>query len=116
MIATPNALARKLTYFAALAAPDLAILAEMHGRRRVFVAGRDMVHQGQNNQAAYILTRGWVCSYKLLSGGGKQIVDFQVPGDFLGFRSVLFRTSDHNVEPVTEVEAAEVFMEDLLDA
>jgi len=27
-----------------------------------FVAGRDMVHQGQTAQAAYILSAGWVCS------------------------------------------------------
>ena len=38
-----------------------------------------------------------------------------MPGDFLGLRSVLLRTADHNVEPVTKVEAAEVHVADLLD-
>lgn len=75
-----------------------------------------MVHQGQVDQSAYILASGWVCSYKLLSGGARQVVDFQVPGDFLGLRSVLFRTSDHNIEPITPVEASEVLAADLLDA
>ena len=65
---------------------------------------------------AYILADGWVCSYKLLPSGTRQIVDFQVPGDFLGLRSVLFRTSDHNVEAMTKVEVSEVSSNDLIDA
>ena len=62
-----------------------------------------------------MLASGWVCSYKVLNSGARQIVDFQIPGDFLGLRSVLFRTADHNVEPVTTVEASEVLAADLLD-
>ncbi|EDZ47793.1 transcriptional regulator, Crp-Fnr family [Rhodobacterales bacterium Y4I] len=75
-----------------------------------------MVHQGQSDQAAYILSAGWVCSYKLQPDGTRQIVDFQVPGDFLGLRSVLLRTSDHSFEPIVDIEAAEVLKSDLLAA
>ena len=113
----PNSpLARKLGAFVALSDEDLATLDRLHQRRRKFVAGVDLVHQGQADQSAYILAKGWVCSYKLLPNGGRQIVDFQIPGDFLGLRSVLFRTADHNIEPVTAVEASEVIITDLLDA
>ena len=109
-------LARKLGAFVALSDEDLVTLDRLHQRRRTFVAGVDLVHQGQVDQSAYILAKGWVCSYKLLPDGGRQIVDFQIPGDFLGLRSVLFRTADHNIEPVTAVEASEVIITDLLDA
>lgn len=88
----------------------------LHGRRKVFPARRDIVYEGQTNQSCYIVASGWACSYKLLPGGTRQIVDFQIPGDFLGLRSVLFRTADHNIEPVTQVEASEVLAIDLLDA
>ena len=73
-----------------------------------------MIYQGQTDQAAYVLASGWACSYKILPGGTRQIVDFQLSGDFLGLRSVLFRTSDHNVEPITPVQASEVTQRDLL--
>lgn len=109
-------LARKLAAFVALSDDDLSTLDRLHQRRRKFVPGVDLVHQGQSHQTAYILAKGWVCSYKLLANGGRQIVDFQIPGDFLGLRSVLFRTADHNVEPVTPVEASEVIISDLLSA
>ena len=110
-----SAFARKLGAFVALSAEEFSALERLHARRKKFVTGRDMVHQGEVNQCAYILASGWVCSYKLLANGSRQIVDFQIPGDFLGLRSVLFRTADHNIEPVTLVEASEVLVSDLLD-
>ena len=59
---------------------------------------------------------GWVCSYKMLPDGTRQIIGFNIPGDFLGLRSVLLRVADHNVEPVTKIEASEVLVSDLIDA
>lgn len=115
MTATHSPFARKLGAFVALTGAEMSALDRLHGKRKIFPAGRDMVHQGQTNQSCYILASGWVCSYKLLSSGTRQIVDFQIPGDFLGLRSVLFRTADHNIEPVTKVEASEVLAIDLLD-
>ncbi len=109
-------LTRKLSSFVALSAAELGVLERLHQRRRSFVAGRDLVHQGQSNQAAYILAEGWVCSYKLQPNGSRQIIDFQIPGDFLGLRSVLLRTSDHSFEPIVDIQAAEVLASDLLDA
>lgn len=109
-------LTRKLSAFVTLSEAELAVLKRLHQRRRTFVAGRDMVHQGQSDQAAYILSSGWVCSYKIQPDGTRQIVDFQVPGDFLGLRSVLLRTSDHSFEPIVTIEAAEVVKTDLLAA
>ena len=108
--------ARKLEAFVTLSSEDLGTLDRLHQRRRKFVAGYDLMHEGQANQSAYILAKGRACSYKTLPNGGRQIVDFQIPGDFLGLRSVLFRTSDHSVEPVTAVEASEVMVSDLVAA
>lgn len=109
-------LTRKLSAFVALSEAELVVLERLHQRRRSFVAGRDLVHQGQSRQAAYILSEGWVCSYKIQPDGTRQIVDFQVPGDFLGLRSVLLRTSDHSFEPIVDIQAAEVLAGDLLEA
>jgi CRP-like cAMP-binding protein len=109
-------LRRKLSAFVALSEAELAVLERLHQRRRSFVAGQDLVHQGQSGQAAYILSEGWVCSYKIQADGTRQIVDFQIPGDFLGLRSVLLRTSDHSFEPINDIQAAEVLASDLLQA
>jgi|TARA_R100000049_G_C1942064_1_gene86397 CRP-like cAMP-binding protein len=115
LTALQSPFARKLGAFVALSATEITAIDKLHARKKQFPAGRDIVHQGQTNQSAYILASGWACSYKLLTGGTRQIVDFQIPGDFLGLRSVLFRTSDHNIEPVTQLEASEVLASDLLE-
>ncbi|MEO6300139.1 MAG: Crp/Fnr family transcriptional regulator, partial [Paracoccaceae bacterium] len=115
MVIQDSPFARKLSVFVNLSDGDLATVSDLHRRRRKFPAGRDMFHQGQTGQPAYILAQGWASSYKILPNGERQIVDVQIPGDFLGLRSVLFRASDHNVEPITPVEASEVMASDLLD-
>lgn len=111
-----SALARKLAAFVALSDAELLVLESLHKRRRIFVAGRDLVHQGQSEHAAYVLASGWACSYKILQDGQRQIVDFQIPGDFLGLRSVLLHTSDHSIEPITDIEVSEVMVADLMGA
>ena len=113
----PNSpLARKLGTYVALTDVELKLLDRLHQRRRTLDAGQDIVHQGDPAQSAYILACGWACSYKLLPNGTRQIVDFQIPGDFIGLRSILLRTADHNVEAITNVEVSEVLMEELVDA
>ncbi|WP_085310837.1 Crp/Fnr family transcriptional regulator [Planktotalea arctica] len=109
-------LARKLGAFMALSEAELCVLERLHKRRRTFFAGRDLVHQGQADQAAYILVSGWAYSYKILHDGQRQIVDFQIPGDFLGLRSVVLHVSDHSIEPVTDIEVTEVHASDLFKA
>ncbi len=116
MAANHSPFAKKLGAFVALSGAEFEVLDRLHSRRKAFAPGRDIAHEGQKDQAAFILASGWACSYKLLPSGARQIVDFQIPGDFLGLRSVLFRTADHNIEPITRIEASEVLATDLLDA
>jgi len=108
-------LTKKLASFVALSDTDLEILARFHRRRRTFLSKHEMIHEGEKNQSAFILAKGWACSYKILPDGERQIVDFQIPGDFLGLRSILFRTSYHSVDAVTKIEASEVLASDILE-
>jgi CRP-like cAMP-binding protein len=70
--------------------------------------GREMAHQGELGQAAYILRAGWACSFKLLSNGGRQVIAFPVPGDIVGLRSMLLRTSDHTFSTLTDAVVCRV--------
>ncbi len=115
MVMQASPFARKLGSFVSLSLSEKQVIDDLHGRRRAYPAGRDLVCQGQPDQPAYILADGWVCSYRLLAGGGRQIVDFQIPGDFLGLRSVLCRTAGQSVEPLTKVQATSINAHDLMD-
>ncbi|MBX9605538.1 MAG: Crp/Fnr family transcriptional regulator [Gammaproteobacteria bacterium] len=113
---TATAFTRKLSSFVALSDDEVEVLERLQKPSRSFPAGRDLVQQGQTSQRAFILSAGWVCSYKIQVDGTRHIVDFQIPGDFLGLRSVLLRTSDHSFEPIVDSEASEVLAGDLLQS
>jgi CRP-like cAMP-binding protein len=115
MIGTASPLARKLTAFADLNAAELDVLDDLQSRRRSFTAGREVVVPIPHDQTAFILTEGWALSYRQRSGGARQIVDFRIPGDFLGLRSMLLQKSDRAIAPVTPVVAAEVRVKDMLN-
>lgn len=112
----PSALALKLRSFTDLSEEEALVIEALHKRRRRFVVGQDVVSQGLCDQNAYILASGWACCYKILEDGQRQIVDFKIPGDFLGLRSILFKVSDHSVEPVTDIEAIQITPNDIIKA
>ena len=116
LAAKEKPLARKLSAFVALSEVELSALQAFHQRRRSFDLGEELLLQGQLGRTAYVLADGWACSYILLPNGSRQIVDFQVPGDFLGLRSILFRSSDQSVKAMTKVEVYEVSIDDLIGA
>jgi len=109
-------LVRKLGALVALTDVELRVLDALHKRRRTFATGRDLVHQGRADQATYILVSGWAVAYKILEDGQRQIIDFLIPGDFIGLRGMVSHLSDHSVEPVTDIEVTEVLVADFMTA
>ena len=101
-------LARKLESFIPLSAAELACLAELESAPVRVKQGGELVYEGQTGHKAYILQAGWVCSFKLVPDGGRQIIGFPLPGDCVGLRSVLLRTSDHSFSALTDVVVSSV--------
>ena len=108
MPGSDSALVRKLTRFLPLDQAELSVIGRLEERRRSITAGTELVHERQVGHHAYILKEGWACSYKLLPDGGRQVIDFPIPGDVIGLRSVLLRAADHSFAAVTDVAVAEV--------
>ncbi len=95
-------LARKLGAFIELTRSELACLADLQSTPVIVPRGQEIVHEGQTGHKVYILQQGWACSFKLLPDGGRQIIAFPLPGDCVGLRSVLLRTSDHSFSALTD--------------
>jgi hypothetical protein len=109
-------LTRKLSAFVALSEVELAVLERLHQRRRSFVAGRDMVHQGQSAQAAYILSAvGFVPTSCRPMGPGRSWIS-RCPGTFWDCAAFCCARRTTASNPSSTIEAAEVLTSDLLDA
>lgn len=116
MLTVQSALMRKLSVHVALSDAEVRTIERFERRRRSFPAGHELIHEGQGNVSAFILAEGWAYSYKILPNGNRQIVEIQIPGDFPGLRSILFRTSDHTIEALTRIETSEVLAADITEA
>ncbi len=115
MTAVESALTRKLNQFLPQSRDELVALTGLKAQRRPVDAQTELVHEQQVGHRAYILQEGWACCYKLLPDGGRQVIDVRLPGNFIGLRSVLLRTSDHSSDAVTDIVVAEVPAQRMLD-
>ncbi|WP_164867978.1 Crp/Fnr family transcriptional regulator [Rhodovarius crocodyli] len=72
-------------------------------RERVadFAPREDIVSEGDPPQFMHAVLRGWLCHYKALPNGRRQITGFSLPGDICDERVFLIRQMDHSIAAVT---------------
>ncbi len=102
MQAGADRLAAKLNTFVQLSDGELDCLTKLQSRPSTVKLGHALVLEGQTGHKAFILQAGWACSFKIMRDGSRQIIGFPIPGDCIGLRSVLLRTSDHSFSALTE--------------
>jgi len=101
-------LAKRLTVFAQLTEEEQTYLDALEVPPIHIKSGTEIAYEGQNTQAVYIVQHGWTCEYKLLPDGGRQIIAFPVPGDCIGVRSVLLKTSRLSFQAVSDVSLSRI--------
>ena len=108
MLQDNDFLARKLSVYFRLTKHEQSYLAELQSRQFHVTRGRELAHQGELGQAAYVLQAGWACSFRMLPNGARQVIAFPIPGDIVGLRSMLLRTSDHTFSTLTDAVVCRV--------
>lgn len=101
-------LAKKLQTFIPLTNAELSCLSEISSKPSLVASGKELIREGESGQSVFILNSGWACSFKILPEGNRQIIGFPIPGDCVGLRSVLLRTSDHSFSALTEASVSSV--------
>ena len=71
-------------------------------------AGVDLVCEGDPAEAVRMLLAGWLCRYKTLEDGRRQIVNFVLPGETCDAQFYLLSVMDHSIATLTPVVYAEV--------
>jgi len=74
----------------------------VHGARTISVAkNQEVVIAGNPYERFYANHDGWLFRYKILHKGGRQIVDFVLPGDIFALQACLFKSSLYSIATVT---------------
>ena len=80
---------------------EVRVLEELSKPTRNVEGHQDIVQQGEPLKHSTLLLEGFVFRYKLLADGGRQILSFQIPGDFVDLHSFVLPSMDHAVSTLT---------------
>jgi CRP-like cAMP-binding protein len=111
----PNPLVLKLSHFARLAEDDIHLLNELCVKEERIAAHVTFMSEGEPPRSAFVLTRGLVCRYRLLSDGRRQILSFLLPGDFYDLHLFLMDLVDHSVATIVSTRLAAVGQKAVFD-
>ena len=84
------------------------ILRTVLGRPIILEGRRELDFGMSSRNRAYLIDEGWAFTYKILPNGTRQVLDIGIAGDFLGCRSLLFRSCDYSGAVLTRSVVYEV--------
>ena len=93
---------KTLPMFRAFQANELEFIEWFKTGEFVTDAGATVLLEGHNSQYLYTVLQGWAFRYKTLPDGRRQILNFAMPGDFLGLQTSIFNEMQHSVETLTK--------------
>jgi CRP-like cAMP-binding protein len=85
-------------------------------RVREVGADQDIVSEGDRPNDCKVILEGFVCRYKLLPHGRRQIMSIQIPGDVVDLQGFLLGELDHSLGTLTPVKIGLIPHDLLLEA
>ncbi|MGY3035413.1 CRP-like cAMP-binding protein [Bradyrhizobium sp. USDA 4354] len=81
--------------------------AMLEGLQRVG-SGEDLISEGDPVDSVRVVLSGWLCRYKTLEDGRRQIVNFIFPGESCDAHAFLLSVMDHSIATMTPVVYSEI--------
>lgn len=103
-----NRFVTKLSGLADMTPADAAALEAATSNPRRFVARQDLIREGDAPRPMFVVLEGWVCRYKILPSGTRQIMAFLMPGDACDLHIKLLAEMDHSIQAITTAMVATV--------
>lgn len=94
---------RNQTVCAPLSLDDLHIVESYRSGERRIAAGAELFAQGETCAEVFTLLDGWAMLYEMLEDGRRQIMEFCLPGAFLGFQADMSRPFAYAAQAITDI-------------
>ena len=104
---------RELPLFNEHSNVELALIESLKKGQIAVRAEHSIIAEGQADAPLYTLFSGWAFRFKTLSDGRRQILNFLLPGDFIGVQQTMGDASAHGVDALSDVLLC-VFQRDAL--
>ncbi len=103
-----NRFVQKLSGLADFTTRDIAVLEAVTAQPRRYAARQDLIREGDETGPMFVALEGWLCRYKILPSGSRQIMAFMMPGDACDLHIKLLAEMDHGIQAVTPATVATV--------
>ena len=104
---------RSLPLFSSQSDAEIDLVQSLKTDQVEIDADRSIIREGQTDAPLFTLLNGWAYRFKTLSDGRRQILNFLLPGDFIGVQQKMGDAAAHGVQSLTEVVLC-VFRRDAL--
>ncbi len=94
---------RKRKVFRAFTPEELRFISKFKTGELELGAGDSLLSDGEASQYLFTVLRGWMLRHKTLPDGRRQILNYALPGSFIGLQSSVFGEMQHAVEALTDV-------------
>ena len=108
-----NPFVQKLSGLAELTVADASAIESATAHPRRYVARQDLIREGDEPGPMFVVLEGWVCRYKILPSGTRQIMAFLMPGDACDLHIKLLEEMDHSIQAITTASVATVTREQM---
>jgi CRP-like cAMP-binding protein len=92
---------RAISSFRDFSQDELDFVASFKSGELTVDPGTTIVSEGTRSAHLYTVLSGWGFRYKLLDDGRRQILNFILPGDFIGIQAAVADEMHHSVEALT---------------
>ncbi len=103
-----NRFVQKLSGLTDLTTGDVAALVTATANPRRYTARKDLIREGDETGPMFVVLEGWICRYKILPSGTRQIMAFLMPGDACDLHIKLLAEMDHGIQAITPAMVATV--------
>lgn len=95
---------RKLDRFRDFDARELDFVSKFKRGELTAEAGSTILVEGTNSPHLYTIRGGWGFRYKMLPDGRRQVLNYVMPGDFIGLQGSILEEMQHTVEALSNME------------
>ena len=99
---------RKCERLCRLSIEDRQALEAVSDALTSYEARTDLVRKGDNPDHVYLVTEGWLCRYKQVDKGRRQIISLMLPGDACDTHIFAFDRMDHSICTLTAAKVAAI--------
>lgn len=94
---------RRLPVFRNFTPEELTFVSRFKTGEITLEAGQTLLREGDASQYLYTLFSGWMYRHKSLPDGRRQILNYSLPGDFIGMQAAVLKEMQHTVDALTDV-------------